>query len=137
MGMTGAQTGTDTQPSVWIVDDDANVRTLIQFVLERAGFRVENFSTGFAVFERMQQQHEEPSVLISDIQMPELDGLTLLRRLRAILPALPVLLISGGAESPPALAGTRFLRKPFNPHIFVAQVKELLRHQPTPHRHAA
>lgn len=71
---------------VLVVDDDPDGLTLIAEILGRAGARVETSSSATAAFEQFRAM--PPDVLVSDIEMPEQDGYALIRRIRALEPAL-------------------------------------------------
>ncbi|HEY3120868.1 MAG TPA: response regulator [Vicinamibacteria bacterium] len=69
---------------VLIVDDDTDTRELLEWVLKRAGAEVTAVSSAKEAIERLEK--EKPHVLVSDIAMPEEDGYSLLRRVRALPP---------------------------------------------------
>jgi two-component system nitrogen regulation response regulator GlnG len=64
--------------SVWIVDDDQSIRWVLERALTQAGIARECFADAEAMLSRL--EHEQPDVVISDIRMPGIDGLELLRR---------------------------------------------------------
>jgi chemosensory pili system protein ChpA (sensor histidine kinase/response regulator) len=81
-------------PLVLVVDDSLTVRRITQRLLEREGYRVAVAKDGLDGLERMAQ--ERPAVLLTDIEMPRMDGFDLVRNLRAdpLLAALPVIMIT-------------------------------------------
>ncbi|WP_164963987.1 Hpt domain-containing protein [Rubrivivax sp. JA1026] len=81
-------------PLVLVVDDSLTVRRVTQRLLHREGWRVETAKDGVEALERLAQ--ERPAVMLSDIEMPRMDGFDLLRAVRAdaALAGLPVVMIT-------------------------------------------
>ncbi|MEI8397030.1 MAG: response regulator [Rhodospirillaceae bacterium] len=119
---------------ILVVEDALEVRESIKDSLEDAGFTVEVASDGVVALDI--QERQPCDLVITDLWMPNMDGLDLLKRLRAINPKLPVIAISGGAprrapiDYSVALADTwgadRVLHKPFDNDDLVEEVKKLL-----------
>ena len=85
---------TSQAPLVLVVDDSITVRRVTQRLLKREGFRVALASDGLQALERLQE--EKPSVVLSDIEMPRMDGFDLARNIRgdAQLRDLPIIMIT-------------------------------------------
>jgi chemosensory pili system protein ChpA (sensor histidine kinase/response regulator) len=81
-------------PLVLVVDDSITVRRVTQRLLQREGYRVSLAADGLQALERLQQ--ERPSVVLSDIEMPRMDGFDLVRNMRGdpLLADLPVIMIT-------------------------------------------
>lgn len=81
-------------PLVLVVDDSITVRRVTQRLLQREGYRVSLAADGLQALERLQQ--ERPSVVLSDIEMPRMDGFDLARNIRAdaALAELPIIMIT-------------------------------------------
>jgi CheY-like chemotaxis protein len=99
-----------------VVDDEPTVRTVMTAILEAHGFEVLNASDGLEAWQMVQECPQSIGLVVTDLMMPRMNGLELLRHLQAGYPDLPVVLVSGMA--PPGLAaylGDRvgFLEKPF------------------------
>ena len=77
---------------VWIVDDDQSIRWVLEKALERAGLSVRSFSNGNDLLDALVA--EQPSVLLTDVRMPGLDGLSLLKEVKAMHPDLPVIVMT-------------------------------------------
>jgi CheY-like chemotaxis protein len=101
---------------ILVVDDEDNIRTLVQTMLKQEGRQVVLAARGkeaIAMFKK-----ERPNLTILDIDMPDIDGITVLREIRTIDPLARVMVFTGG-ESPvvesqaKALGVTDFLRKGF------------------------
>jgi CheY-like chemotaxis protein len=84
--------------SILLADDDASVRALAKRALEADGHSVVVASDGLEALELFSAQARHPAALITDVDMPELDGISLAKRLVAIAPDLAVVLMSGYAE---------------------------------------
>lgn len=110
---------------VLLVEDEAPLRRLAERALRRAGHDVavaEDAETALELVE----DGLVPGQLVSDVAMPGMDGVALARALRARFPGLPVLLVSGYAQSAveaaPEAADIRFLAKPYSPADLVEAV---------------
>lgn len=112
-----------------LVDDDAHMREVMRFALEKAGHQVTEARDGAEAFALAQQQAFDLVVL--DIVMPELDGLELCRKLRA-RGELPIIFVSSRDEELDRvlgleLGGDDYLTKPFSPRELSARVAAVLR----------
>ena len=118
---------------ILLVDDTPKVRESIKDALESAGFEVDEAPDGLVAIEFL---NERPyTLLITDLWMPEVDGLDLMKHLRKINPNMPVIAITGGAIGlePPnfsiALAQSwgadAVLDKPFDNDDLVDVAKDL------------
>ncbi len=112
-------------PSVLIVDDEINIRRMLRGFLEGEGFRVTEAEDGGAGVEKAVT--EDPDVVLLDLAMPRLDGLTALERLVERKPRLPVVMMSGRATLQDAVSATRlgafqFLEKPLTPEAVLSTV---------------
>ena len=109
---------------ILIAERDPNVRELQRHFLKSAGFDVEFVDDGQAALERARER--VPAVVVTEIMLPKLDGLTLCRRLHddAITQDVPVLVFSIlAAEARARDAGAQaFLRKPLVAAVFLATV---------------
>ncbi|MDI7862032.1 sigma-54 dependent transcriptional regulator [Rhizobiaceae bacterium n13] len=106
---------TDAAPIV-LIDDDQDLRKAMQQTLELAGFAVMSFPNAASALQQLSQKFE--GIVISDIRMPGIDGLELFRRLRAIDPEIPVMLVTGHGDIPMAVQAIQdgaydFIAKPF------------------------
>ncbi|MEJ0020935.1 MAG: response regulator [Acetobacteraceae bacterium] len=109
-------------PVGMVVDDDALVRESVAEVLEDLCGHVYRAADGLEGLE-MLRQHPDISVIVTDIAMPRLDGITFADRARRIHPALKVLFVSG-MQRPPA--SEEFLAKPFPTRALVSALHHLL-----------
>ncbi len=122
-----ASRGTET---ILLVEDEPLVRDLAGHVLRRLGYRVTEATNAEEAIALVEGRKVTPDLLVSDVVMPGLGGRELASRLRAHLPALAVLLMSGYttdvALRDTTDAQTAFLQKPFTPATLADQVKQLL-----------
>jgi two-component system C4-dicarboxylate transport response regulator DctD len=117
---------------VLLVDDDAAMRASTLQALELAGLDVNGFGSAEEVLD-----HVGPGlngILVSDIRMPGMDGMTLLQRVRDTDPDLPVILITGHAEVQLAVEAMRrgaydFIEKPFATQGLIAVLRRALDHR--------
>jgi len=112
----------DTPPLVLVAEDDASLRDLIRRMLSSAGFRVLTARDGAEALELALERSGELAAVVSDIEMPEMNGLELRDALQGTVPSLPVLLMSGStmdAANTPAV-----LRKPFDSAELLRRVRE-------------
>ncbi|MCC7517260.1 MAG: nitrogen regulation protein NR(I) [Pseudomonadales bacterium] len=114
---------------VWVVDDDRSIRWVIEKALERAGMASRSFDSGDAMQRELVKR--QPSVLISDIRMPGIDGLTLLSKLQQEYPALPVIIMTAHSDLDSAVASYQggafeYLPKPFDVDEVVEVVRRAL-----------
>ncbi len=139
--MTGSPTRRgDDRPLVLVVDDDPRMQRLLRANLERAGYRVDTAAEGAAALDRVDLT--PPDLILLDVMMPVMDGLSFLGRLRAFSD-LPVILLTAKGEERDKVQGLDlgaddYLTKPFGPAELLARVRAVLRRrtrgesEPTP-----
>jgi two-component system OmpR family response regulator len=115
---------------VLVVDDDAHIREVMRFALEKAGYRVSEAPDGSRAFELLEASSFDLVVL--DIVMPEDDGLTLCRKIRAQQSRLPIIFVSSRDDELDRVLGLElgaddYLTKPFSPRELAARVAAVLR----------
>lgn len=114
---------------ILLAEDDDDMRRFLAKALEKAGYHVTHFDNGASAYERLR---EEPfSLLLTDIVMPEMDGIELARRATEIDPDLKVMFITGfaavalnGHSDAPSEA--KVLSKPFHLRDLVFEVGKVL-----------
>ncbi|MFA5689959.1 MAG: response regulator [Kiritimatiellales bacterium] len=117
---------------ILIIEDNEAVRGLFQQVLEIEGYSVAVAGNGHEGLAAARER--EPDLVITDIMMPEMDGLELIQRLRANSPGLPVIAISGGMREAPfnflsqaeQMGANKTLEKPVALAELINAVKTLL-----------
>jgi len=118
---------------VAVVDDDESVLRSLEYLLESADYAVRLFTSGAALLDSACLP--EIDCLISDIDMPGMEGFELVRLIHAARPGLPTILITGYPETLkrlPPLGGTppRCFTKPFQGPELLATVSNALRNSP-------
>jgi len=103
---------------VHLVDDDEAVRDSVAFLLESADYRVRTYDDPHAVLAAL-RSGISMSCLVTDVRMPEMDGLQLVRESRGIDPDLPIIVITGHGDVPLAVEAMKigaadFIEKPFD-----------------------
>ena len=123
-------------PTVLVVDDDAAVRDLLAMVLRSDGFTVLTAKNGSEALKISQSGLQRFDLLVSDIEMPDIDGKRLASAIRAEHPSLPVLFMSGCGRYIDAvsLPISAFLSKPLHLAVFLEVVRQLVSNRP---QHAA
>jgi PAS domain S-box-containing protein len=122
----------ESQPRIALADDNADMRAYLRRLLETAGYCVDTFANGAAAL--VACTAAPPDLIVTDIMMPELDGVTLLQRLRADsrTRAIPVILVSARAGEEARVEGLRagaddYIAKPFGGRELVARVEGAIR----------
>jgi DNA-binding response OmpR family regulator len=118
-------------PSVLVVDDDPDIRSVIAFKLERAGFTVFEEVDGEAGLAAAAQEH--PDLVLLDWMMPRLSGVEVCRALRddASLDGTAVIMLTAKAQEPDvqrafAAGADDYIVKPFSPRELVSRVQAVL-----------
>ena len=112
-----------------IVDDDADLLKLLQMRLEAAGYDVTAVGSAEAALAQMDVQR--PALVLSDVQLPGMDGLALFNTIRERHPALPVILLTAHGTIPDAVAATAqgvytYLTKPFDGRALLDTIAQAL-----------
>ncbi|NUN49106.1 MAG: response regulator transcription factor [Candidatus Brocadiae bacterium] len=129
--------------TILVIDDEADLVTLVRYNLEREGWRVRSASDGLAGYEAAKR--DLPDLILLDLMLPGMDGLEVCRRLRAEARTarIPILMLTAkGGESDRVvgleMGADDYLSKPFSPRELVARVKAVLRRAaPAPDAEAA
>ncbi|WP_044873079.1 sigma-54 dependent transcriptional regulator [Pseudomonas sp. LFM046] len=119
----------DARTQVLLIDDDPHLRQALSQTLDLAGLKVQALGDAQGVAEKI--GNDWPGVVVTDIRMPGIDGLELLRQLHERDPDLPVLLITGHGDVPLAVQAMRagaydFLEKPFPSDQLLDSVRRAL-----------
>ncbi|CAN7466496.1 response regulator [Trinickia sp. LjRoot230] len=119
---------------ILIVDDDAELRDLLREYLVRQGIEVSVLHDAASLERRLER--ERPDLIVLDLMMPGVDGLTALRQLRASGDDIPVIMLTARADDVDRIVGLElgaddYLGKPFNPRELLARVQAVLRRRRT------
>ena len=117
---------------IWCVEDDASIRDIEVYALNSTGLAAEGFADGAAFWQALQKT--QPELVVLDVMLPEIDGIQLLRRMKAdaALREIPVIMATAkGAEYDKIqgldLGADDYLTKPFGVMELVSRVKAVLR----------
>ena len=114
---------------VFFVDDDAGIRKIISEELEGLGCKVNCFAGARDCLEVLDKQN--CNLLITDVKMPGMDGLTLLQRAKHVAPWVSVMVITGFGDIPMSVRAMKagaadFIEKPLDRKVFLHKVKNIL-----------
>ena len=115
--------------TIALVDDDRNILTSVTMALEAEGFDVRTYADGEQAWQALRNNGADLAVL--DIKMPRMDGMELLRRLRAQT-ELPVIFLTTKVEERDEELGLNmgaddYIKKPFSQRLLIARIRALLR----------
>lgn len=117
---------------IWCVDDDNTIRELEVYTLEQTGFQAKGFADGISMLKALES--EMPELIILDIMLPELDGVEILKKIRADqrYKNIPVIMATAKGTEMDKIGGLNsgaddYLVKPFGIMEMVARVNAVLR----------
>ena len=120
-----------TQPVVLVADDDPDIRQLVTFRLERAGYEVVEAADGEQALQVCSEMR--PDLAVLDVMMPKLTGYDVTRRIREdeALRAMPVILLTARVQDGDVAQGFEagaddYIKKPFSPQELRARVQAIL-----------
>ncbi len=113
-----------------VVEDDKKLRRLLEIELEHAGYSVVSFENGLDAIEEFKD--ENPTLVILDIMLPDMDGYEIAQNLRKLKPDVLILMLTALGMKKDKLAGFEagaddYLTKPFDNEELLARIKALLR----------
>ncbi len=122
-----------------IVEDEEEIRELIEFHLQRDGFTVLCAESGEQGLRLIRRKH--PDLVVLDLMLPDVDGLTICRKLKSDSEtrAIPVVMLTARSEEADMVAGLElgaddYITKPFSPRVLIARIRATLRsYDTTPH----
>jgi two-component system phosphate regulon response regulator OmpR len=120
----------DALPRILILDDEAELRALLQRYLGNQGFHVRTVGDAPALDKLMARERFD--VLVLDLMMPDEDGLSICRRLRAAGEAIPIMMLTAKGDPVDRIIGLEmgaddYLPKPFEPRELAARLQAMLR----------
>lgn len=129
--MNDATSPRPAPPRVLVLDDDAIITSALARGLRRHGYQVDEHTSGTTAVMRLSER-PLPDVIVTDWNMPGVDGELFLRFVAERCPKLPVIIITGDAGSvhlpsgPGAVPAYSILRKPFHPELLRRQLEQVL-----------
>src|SRR5574338_1026816 len=120
--------------TILVVDDEKNIVQLARLYLNNEGFRVETAHDGKQGLEKPRSL--KPDLIVLDIMMPEMEGLTVCKELRKTS-NVPVIILTARGDDVDRIVGLEigaddYMAKPFNPRELVARIHAVLRRQAPP-----
>jgi len=119
-------------PKILVVDDEENIRTLVRFNLEKAGYTVTEATNGKEALELIASHR--PDLVILDLMLPVIDGLDVCRKLKGnqLNSSIPIIMLTAKSEEVDRVIGLElgaddYLTKPFGPRELIARIKAVLR----------
>jgi DNA-binding response OmpR family regulator len=114
---------------ILIVEDEANIASFVRLYLTKEGFTVERAATGEEALQRVKAS--VPALVLLDLNLPDMDGLEVCRRLRS-WSQVPILMLTARDDDVDKIVGLEvgaddYVTKPFNPRELIARVKSILR----------
>lgn len=123
--------------SILVVEDEEDIRELINYNLTREGFQVEAVATGEDALQSLKKT--TPDLVLLDLMLPGVDGLEVCRRLKnnANTSSVPVVIVTAKGEEADVVTGLElgaddYVIKPFSPRVLLARVRAVLRRQDGP-----
>jgi two-component system response regulator ChvI len=116
--------------TIALVDDDRNILTTVSIALQAEGFATRVYSDGEAALKAISEN--PPDLCVFDIKMPRMDGLELLRRVRAPHPALPIIFLTSKDDEEDEEVGFElgaddYIAKPFSLRLLIARIRAILK----------
>ena len=117
------------EPTVFVVDDDAQVRESLCWLIKSVGLEVESYASAREFLDRYDR--EEPGCLILDLRMPGMGGLQLQQQLTAQGVIIPIIMISAYGDVPAAVQAMKagavdFIEKPFTDQLLLERVHQAI-----------
>ena len=119
---------------IWCVEDDASIRDIEVYALSSAGFAARGFEDGSSFYAAITGEEEKPQLIVLDVMLPGIDGIELLRRIRAnaALKQIPIVMATAKGSEYDRIQGLDlgadyYLTKPFGVMELISCVKAVLR----------
>lgn len=118
-----------TSAVVHVIDDDKAMRDSLAFLLDAAGLTARTYESAAGFLDQLEEA--PPGVVVTDVRMPGMSGLELVRRLKVREPSLPIIMITGHGDVPLAVEAMKagvvdFLEKPFDEQSLLAAIRSAL-----------
>ncbi|MDX1902299.1 MAG: response regulator [Gammaproteobacteria bacterium] len=117
--------------TIFIIDDNFEVRHALQWLLKSTPFQVKTFDQGQHFFDYYQDASPESGCVIVDIQMPEMNGIQFLEHLKSLHISLPAIVLTAYGDIPITVAAMKagavdFMCKPINPQMFLEKIQQVM-----------
>ncbi len=122
--------------SILVVDDEEEIQQLIDYTLNKEGYRVRCVGSGEEAFAELRRSL--PDLIVLDLMLPGMDGLEVCRRVRRASETsqIPILILSAKGEEADIVAGLElgaddYVTKPFSPRVLLARIRAVMRRKQT------
>ncbi|QWV94891.1 response regulator [Geomonas oryzisoli] len=112
--------------TILLVDDEPQLRAMFHDLLVRQGYNVIQAIDGQDALEKFKQNQQNISLVVTDIVMPRMDGISSYKIMRTINPSLNVIYMSGYVPERPLPEGVSILVKPFSPVDILQAIRSIL-----------
>ena len=144
--------GLNDRPTIWVVDDDKSIRWVLDKALQKSRLPYRMFADGQEVLEALNYWHKQPenkrqpgdypALLLSDIRMPGVSGISLLRDFKKLAPEVPVVMMTAHADLENAVStfqegAAEYIAKPFDTEELIALIKRFVQPNKTTTEFAA
>ena len=144
--------GLNDKPTIWVVDDDKSIRWVLDKALQKSRLPYRMFADGQEVLDALDYWHQQPenkrqpgdypALLLSDIRMPGVSGISLLRDFKKLAPEVPVVMMTAHADLENAVStfqegAAEYIAKPFDTEELVALIKRFVQPNKTVDTEAA
>lgn len=121
-----------SKQKVLVVDDEQDIRELIQYNLEKEGYSVHSVASGEEALDALQRN--QPDAVVLDLMLPGVDGLALCKRLKqdSKTSTVPIVMLTAKSEDSDIVSGLElgaddYVTKPFSPKVLIARLRAVLR----------
>jgi DNA-binding response OmpR family regulator len=117
--------------TILVVDDEPTIREVVRRYLEKEGFHVVEAADGYTAMDAL--QYDDPDLVVLDLMLPGIDGLTITRQLRqSMKKATPIIMLTAKGETTDRIRGLDYgaddyIAKPFSPRELVSRINAVLR----------
>ncbi len=120
------------KPWIFVVDDEESLREYLSILLSKNGYNVRTFASGPALLDALHEQ--SPDLILLDLKMPEMDGIQVLERVRALDPNLPVIIMTAYGTIQSAIEAIQkgafyYITKPFEVSELKIQIQKALEYR--------
>jgi RNA polymerase sigma factor (sigma-70 family) len=124
--LSGRRPDLPAEPTVFVVDDDSEVRETLRWLVESVGLRIETFASAQDFLNTYDPSR--PGCLVTDVRMPGISGIELQAKLAADEVTLPIIVVSGYADVPTAVRSMKkgaidFVQKPFDEQMMLERIQ--------------
>ena len=120
---------------VHMVDDDFEIRRSLQMLLKSVAIQTRAYGSADEFLAEYVEEPNHQAVLLLDVRMPGMSGMSLLERMRVVFPSLPIIIVTGHGDIDMAVRAMKlgaidFIRKPFSSQVLLDRIQEVIRQTP-------